>query len=75
MLDKVLGKIKEMVGIEKFDDTKITSDTDDKLRDDISLKNAVTLMMCIIKDSSKFYPKLFLEEALLETRWQQLSIA
>ena len=31
ILDKVLDKIKEIKGIEKFDDTKILIDTDDKL--------------------------------------------
>ena len=41
--------------------------TDDKLQDDITLKNAVTLMACIIKGNSRFYPQLFLEKALLET--------
>ena len=28
---KVLDKIKEIIGIEKIDDTKILTDTDDKL--------------------------------------------
>ena len=35
MLGRVLGKIKEIAGIEKFDDTKILIDTDDKLSADI----------------------------------------
>ena len=43
MLDKVLDNIIEIVGIEKFDDTKILLNTDDKLPDDITLKNAVIL--------------------------------
>ena len=38
MLDKVLEKIKEIISIEQFDDTKILIDTDDKLPDDITLK-------------------------------------
>ena len=67
VLDNILGNIKEMVGIEKFDDSKIMTVTDDKLQDDITLKNAVTFMACIIKDNSRFYPQLFLEKALLET--------
>ena len=33
MLDKVLDKIKEIIGIEKVDDTKILINTDDKLLD------------------------------------------
>ena len=35
VLDKVLGKL---TGIEKFVDTKILIDTDDKLQNDIVLK-------------------------------------
>ena len=31
MLDQVLGMIKEMLGIEKFNDAKILIDMDDKL--------------------------------------------
>ena len=37
MLDKVLDKIKETIGIVKFDDTKILIDTNDKLPDYITL--------------------------------------
>ena len=33
MLDKVLKKIRETVGVIKFDDTKIWIETDDKLPD------------------------------------------
>ena len=36
MLDKVLDKIKETIGLVKFDDTKILIDTDDKLTDYIT---------------------------------------
>ena len=39
ILDKVLDNIKKIKSIEKFDDTKILIDTDDKLLDDITLKN------------------------------------
>ena len=38
----------------------------DKLPDDITLKNPVTLMTCVKKDDGKFFSLLFLEEALLE---------
>ena len=48
MLDKVLDKIKETIDISKFDDTKILTDTDDKLPDYITLKNAGILITCII---------------------------
>ena len=34
----MLCKIKEIIGIEKFDNTEILIDTDDKLPDDITLK-------------------------------------
>ena len=48
ILDNVLHKIKNIVDIEKFDDTKILIDTDDKLPDDISFKNTVVLITCVI---------------------------
>ena len=38
MLDKLMGKIKNVFGIEKFDDTKILINTDSKLLVDITLK-------------------------------------
>ena len=64
MLDKVLGKIAEMIGIEKFDNTKIFIDADDKLSNDIIFKNIVILITCVITDDNKFYLHLLLEEAL-----------
>ena len=62
MLDKVLGKIKEIIGIEKVDDTKILINTDDKLPDDITSKNVI-LITCVISDDGKFYPQIYLAEA------------
>ena len=50
MLNKVLQKMKEVIGIEQFDNL---IDTIDKLADDI-------LMTCVIKDNSRFYKQLFL---------------
>ena len=41
MPDKVLDKIKEIIRIEKFVDTKIMAETDDKLPDDITLITAL----------------------------------
>ena len=38
MLDRVLDKIKEIIGNQKFDYTKILIDTDDKLPNNIALK-------------------------------------
>ena len=63
MLDKVLVKIKEIVGIEKFDDTKILIDADDKLSY-ITFENVVILMTYVIKDYGKFYPQIISKEAL-----------
>ena len=65
MLDKILDKIKETIDIEKFDDTKILTDTDDQLPDDITFENVVILMTCVIKDDGKFYPQLFLERNIV----------
>ena len=56
IIDKVLEKVEEIIGIEKLDDTKILIDTDDKLPDNINLKNVVILMTCVIKHDGKFYP-------------------
>ena len=64
MLDKALHKIKETIGIVKFVDSKIFIDTGDKFPDYITLKNVVILITFIIKDHGKFYPQIFLEEAL-----------
>ena len=43
ILAKVLDKIKETVGIVKFDDTKFLIETDDKMPEYITLKNIVIL--------------------------------
>ena len=65
MLDKVLDKIKETIGIIKFDVTKILIDTDEKLPEYITLSNVVMLMTWgVVEDDNKFYPQIFLEEPL-----------
>ena len=64
MLDIVLDKIKKMIGSEKFVNTKILIDTDDKLPIDFTLKNIVILIKCIINNNSKFYLQIFLEKIL-----------
>ena len=61
---KILDKVKEIIGTEKFDNTKILVDTNDKLQE-ITLKNIVILITCDIKDDGKFYSQIFIEEALL----------
>ena len=68
ILDKVLDKIKKIIGIEKIDDAEILIETDAKLPDNITLKNVVILISCIIKDGDSFYPQIFLEEALVAQR-------
>ena len=60
MPDKLLGKIKETMGIVKCDKTKILIDTDDNLPGCNTL-NVVTLMTCVIKNG-KFYFSILLEE-------------
>ena len=64
-LFKELDKIKR-IGTEKLDETKVLMDTDDKLPNDVTLQNAVILMVCVIKDGNKFQLQLFLEEALFD---------
>ena len=64
ILDKVLGKTEEMIGTEKFDNTNIFIDADDKLWNDIILKYILILITCVITDDNKFYLQLLLEEAL-----------
>ena len=68
LLDKilVLDKIKMIIDIEKFEDTKILFDADNKLADKVTLmKNAVILITCVIKDDDKLFLQIFLEEALV----------
>ena len=58
ILDKVLDKIKKIIGYEKLDDTKFFIDTDDKLSDNVTLKNVVMLITCVIKNDDNIYPQL-----------------
>lgn len=64
MLDNVKAQA-IIIGIEQFENTKILIDADVTLPVDITFKNVAILITCIIKDSDKFYPQLYLEEALL----------
>ena len=64
--NKVLDKIKEKIGIEQFDNTKILIDRVDKLPDGITLKKVEILMTCLVKDGGKFYPQLSLDHALYD---------
>ena len=60
MLHKVLDKIKEIIRIKEFDNTKILIIAEDKFPNDITLNNVVISVTCVIKDDNKFYQKLFL---------------
>ena len=59
MLERVLDKITEIIGIEYFDNIKILIDTNDQLPQDITWKNVVILMTCIINNDGKFYHRYF----------------
>ena len=65
-----------IIGIEKVDDTKMLIDTDHKLADEVTLKNIVILISCVIKEFDNFYPQMFLEGALvawkLVGKWYKL---
>ena len=62
--DYILDKV--LVNIEKFDDTKIFIDTDDKLPYNITLENVVILITSVIKDGDKIYWYLYLEGAFYD---------
>lgn len=55
MLDKVLDTIREIIGIEKFDN-KILIDTVYTLKNDINNN--------VIKGDGTFYPQIFLERSI-----------
>ena len=54
VLDKVLFKIKDIICIGKFKNTKRLIDTNNKLPDNITFKNVMILMTCVLKDDDKF---------------------
>ena len=59
MLHNALDKIKEIGDIGKSDDTKILIDADNKLPDDITLKNVLIIIICAIKKMINFIHKYF----------------
>ena len=63
ILDKILDQTERIV-TEKLDNISILIDTDDKLPNDITSKDDLILMTCVIKDGDKFYSQLFSKEAL-----------
>ena len=66
LLHKILGNLRNIIGIAKFDDTKILIDTCDELLNDIALQIDVILITCVIRDGGKFYTQIILEEALYD---------
>ena len=58
MLNKLLDKVKEIIGIEQFDNTNILINTDDKLSDDITFKKVVILMTSYVINNMTRYKKL-----------------
>ena len=58
MLNKLLDKVKEIIGIEQFDNTNILINTDDKLSDDITLKKVVILMTSYVINNMTCYKRL-----------------
>ena len=68
MVDKLLDNIKEIIAIEKFDETKILINMDDQLSDQITLKRVVILLTwywryIVIKDGDKPFPQLSLDNS------------
>ena len=51
IVDGVLGKIKRIMSIEQFDDTKILIDTDHKFHAEVTWKYVLILVSCVIKDA------------------------
>ena len=58
ILEKVLDRVKQIIGIEKYDNTKILLDTNDKFPEKITLKSVVVLKTCVIRYDDKFFPQL-----------------
>ena len=57
MLDKVSNKIKMIIGTEKLDNAKI--ETDEKLPDNVALKNVMILVASLLKMIKKIINKYF----------------
>ena len=66
MEDEILENIKEIIGIQIFDNTKILINTDDKFADIVTSKSVVILLTCVIKGGDEFYPQLFPNHALYD---------
>ena len=57
----MLEKIKKIIAFKQFYDSKIMIDTDDKLPDNITLKNYSILLKSVLKDDCKWYLQMFLK--------------
>lgn len=55
LLHEVLDMIKKIISTKTFYDIKILIETDNKLSDDITSENLVTVTSCVIKDNDKIY--------------------
>ena len=58
ILNKLLDKVKEIIGIEQFDNTNILINTNDKLSDDITFKKVVILMTSYVINNMTCYKRL-----------------
>ena len=63
ILYKISDKVLKIIAFEKFGNIKFLIETDDKLPDDITLKNVVILVASIINDGDKCYSQISSEEA------------
>ena len=68
MINKALDKIIKIIGTKQFNDTKILIDTDDKLPDDITFKNAAILMTCVIKMMINIICKYFQQKYCMSNK-------
>ena len=55
LLHEVLDMIKKIISTKTFYDIEILIETDNKLSDDITSENLVTVNSCVIKDNDKIY--------------------
>ena len=66
MLDKVLDKLKQIIGIKNLTVLKYFMDTNEELQDGITLKNILILITFVTKDDNKFYQQPILQKALFD---------
>ena len=64
LLHKVLDMIKKIISTKTFYDIKILIETDNKLSDDITSENLVTVNSCVIKDNDKIYLQIIRRKGL-----------